>query len=761
MSSNDKLKVYIYKIGTKDDLRLLDKSLNLDEIVEIVNSLQDCFEVVNGGKIEFSEDEMTQISTGCLGNCDIYDIMLSKNKNASKDHQEPPTILITSRYLSGNLFSYEIDNFTVVTCYDWDYFSPPDFEVYVVRQIVRRILFSCCDNISDHQETRGCVMDYCERKLDIKYGLITGDFCEICKRDIENCMEEGKLTKKQFECLTKILKWISSETKKQIWHFITHSKGTYDFYREVREILRFHFIKQGYNVEFEKRLLDYTLHLVAEKNGEVIAVVIVEPQVLENSTLIGLLKEIKFEVEKQQNWRFYIATIGDHDKLKELANKHSLSFIQIDEKLNLNYIEHRLQRKDIRKYDYLSEYLSLYIASLYHDVYDIPYILSFKEAIKNYKEVLSISAPTVVLKSLEDRKLIPNNLIQTVYSRLKSSEISYKDKVSKFYNDFMNDFTRDIYDLIHDTVIDLLDRETDLFRLFRDFEKLLYESKSFYRDHYIHPFQVFLIGLLIVDALYDELIQIIRKQFDLSEDEAKRVIDYTWLYSSLFHDIGYPLQKFKEWSQEFMKKFLGYDLSINIDLTKSFITQQDSYTILHYVDMLSELYNKLTGQTTTEFRDLFLNEFLERQNHATTSALALMKIHENILKSDDEKHKVEKIIVKLSALSIALHDRKLFLKLTHPIKFEELPFAFILIFSDTAQEWGRPLELRKFEDDDITFEIKEINSNKIHIILKYKNRERMKDKYKECLDVENKIKDQLKRFIITLTDDRIENTIRF
>ena len=239
--------------------------------------MQDCFEVVNAGKIEFSEDEITQISDGYINK--VLQSKINLNLN----------ILITSRYLAGNLFSYEIDNFTVVTNYDWDYFSPPDFEVYVVKQIVRRILFSCCDNISDHQETRGCVMDYCERKLDIKYGLITGDFCEICRRHIEDCIEKGKLTKKQFECLTKILKWISSETKKQIWHFITHSEKPEDFHREIREILRFHFIKQGYNVEFEKRLLNYTLDLVAEKGDEVIAIEIVEPQALENLDIIKSL----------------------------------------------------------------------------------------------------------------------------------------------------------------------------------------------------------------------------------------------------------------------------------------------------------------------------------------------------------------------------------------------------------------------------------------------------------------------------------------
>jgi len=323
--------------------------------------------------------------------------------------------------------------------------------------------------------------------------------------------------------------------------------------------------------------------------------------------------------------------------------------------------------------------------------------------------------------------------------------------------------SKDIYDLVHNTIIDLLDGErTDLFNLFRDFERLLYESKSFYRDHYIHPFQVFLIGLLIVNAHYNELIQIIRKQFNLSEDEAKIVVDYTWLYSSLFHDIGYPLQKFKEWSKEFMKKFLGYDISINIDLTKSFITQQNSYTVLHYVDMLSDLYNKLTGQTTTEFRDLFLNEFLERQNHATTSALALMKIHENKLKSDDEKL-VDKIIVLLSALSIALHDKELFLKLTHPIKFEELPFAFILIFSDTVQEWGRPFELRKFEDEDIKFEIKKITSDNVHLTLRFRNRELMQNKYRECRKIRDKIIDEQQRFAITLTDFQNSEilTVRF
>ncbi|MBE3086637.1 MAG: hypothetical protein IMZ64_10530, partial [Bacteroidetes bacterium] len=65
-----------------------------------------------------------------------------------------------------------------------------------------------------------------------------------------------------------------------------------------------------------------------------------------------------------------------------------------------------------------------------------------------------------------------------------------------------------------------------------------------YREHFVHQFQVFLIGAFIIDMMHSEIAMKFYRKHRCSIEKA-------WLAASTFHDFNYGLQNFDTWLLQF------------------------------------------------------------------------------------------------------------------------------------------------------------------------------------------------------------------
>ena len=219
-------------------------------------------------------------------------------------------------------------------------------------------------------------------------------------------------------------------------------------------------------------------------------------------------------------------------------------------------------------------------------------------------------------------------------------------------------------------------------------------SEKPYRDHYLHQFQVFLLGLYIIDRLTAA-----------SKPYLPCDIDKQWLIAASFHDIAYPLQSYDTWARKFFDQSLGIP-EIGVSDIKSHFVDRSLMSSLGF--LIKELCEKhfgvgsLQGNWLHEEQPLvrFLHDRITQlKHHCLLGSMFLLK------QSDQSKSQFLTDLFAPAALAIALHhhdvwqsagdederyhdlpdNRKL-----KELKFTDNPLAFILLFCDCAQEWGRP-----------------------------------------------------------------------
>lgn len=215
---------------------------------------------------------------------------------------------------------------------------------------------------------------------------------------------------------------------------------------------------------------------------------------------------------------------------------------------------------------------------------------------------------------------------------------------------------------------------------FGEQEGVLYLIES-YRDHFMHPFHVFLLGWVLLERNHKANNQFL---FKANGTHLKK-----WFIVSLWHDITYIAQKGPDWFREFFYKQFKFDISASDDW-RSILTDQDSKDAINMLAMgFSD--NPENQRLFRWWIDLML---LERRDHGILSAIYLLKILRpmRILSNRDKTE---------CGLAIALHNYhqatidsnsnapELSLRRLPANKF---PLAYLLAYCDTAQEWGRSTE---------------------------------------------------------------------
>jgi hypothetical protein len=286
----------------------------------------------------------------------------------------------------------------------------------------------------------------------------------------------------------------------------------------------------------------------------------------------------------------------------------------------------------------------------------------------------------------------------------------------------------------------------------KDFEAVLLLDPR-YRDHFLHEFQVFLLGAIIIDSLYNT--QPVR---DFEKATGSRIED-AWLAASTYHDFDYAIQNYEDWMQEFFAQFLHVKDGVPVSLNLEGVVVRDDF-LSKLKDICATINYNLDDCMV---RFIFEKAVLER-NHAALATLSFL----NRFKRNNL---LTKPAINRATLAIFLHEEsnwKAFCgrgDCTDPwekelarnpilanLEFDSLPLAFLLAYCDTAQEWGRVgrnYDIAKPQLVSITS-----NENDISIWVKVDDEGSFKLKRREIMRLKRFLKDRRFGLIIQLRESK-------
>lgn len=279
------------------------------------------------------------------------------------------------------------------------------------------------------------------------------------------------------------------------------------------------------------------------------------------------------------------------------------------------------------------------------------------------------------------------------------------------------------------------------FDSYTGFEQLLYGGVKYYRDHVIHVFRVWMLGINILlepKCRYLDGI-VIEKGFEVNSLEKLSI----WTIIALTHDLGYPLEKSiqiidqtKSMMHSFVQNpvvtmdtsFSGVQNSMNdyvLRFTSSKMNEIEKDNPHKRVDFKEEEYIKILQDTdknklkeyqkgknyVARLQPKYYFKFqksLEQNAHGVLSALIIYKLLIYFLESDFSTNEdyifdyedARQFYIRREILrSIASHT-------CHDVyQNSMLSFSFLLILCDDAQEWGRKsiAELYVSKDNDYEY----------------------------------------------------------
>jgi hypothetical protein len=213
-------------------------------------------------------------------------------------------------------------------------------------------------------------------------------------------------------------------------------------------------------------------------------------------------------------------------------------------------------------------------------------VLNFERSSKEFKDQGEREAKFVAKIAFLKQAKIPEGFL----TKIKYNSIAYSIELNKFASDYQNlESEQQEYELILENLKQLWAgkfqkaESAKAFEDFKIFEPILKNLQG-YRDHFIHPFQVLLLGSLIIDKNYDMFQDLIKKKLPNSKYNS---LDFSWLMASTFHDFCYPIEYFGNFTTDFFQKFLNSkEVKPQINLNK-FLLEGST---LKYIDQLVALY---------------------------------------------------------------------------------------------------------------------------------------------------------------------------
>jgi len=259
-------------------------------------------------------------------------------------------------------------------------------------------------------------------------------------------------------------------------------------------------------------------------------------------------------------------------------------------------------------------------------------------------------------------------------------------------------------------------------RVTRELEKMARE-KGKSRDHFLHEFQTFLIGALILDKFKG----IPTSPFALCNRYP--MMDLPWLIASIFHDYGYDLANLEFCIDTSICEFKP-ESKVNLRCSTLLNSLYDFQKNNRDVDRWNpDTYDA----TSSDFEKILFRSALEksatktgkrlRANHGVLSAHEITNLGESL----SSQNPLLKPIFLSSALSASMHDKliwaELFSNSIFPLDAARFQLVYLLILCDTLAEAGRPRKASTKEQDAVLASFN-VQNNVIYSSVWFSERER-------------------------------------
>ena len=348
------------------------------------------------------------------------------------------------------------------------------------------------------------------------------------------------------------------------------------------------------------------------------------------------------------------------------------------------------------------------------------------QLIESVKEYIKENVPQfLAVEHISQDRNLPHPLDDDIVEKLKTFEIREEDDDYRIFY-YVKDI-KEIWKLIIEKSIKCLrffdGREpfmenpskrpvaygvnelSDYFEKYMQFETMLYGGGKYYRDHVVHVFRVWLLGL---DCLLDnggEYLKRINIQEGVTVNSLEKVS--IWSMIALTHDLGYPLEKSQgiiEKTKDMMKSFIS-NPTLSVDLSFDGIqNNMNDFVVrfmsskMHEIDTrcpkdqeVASIEKPFVARLQPKYYFKF-QKSLERYNHGILSAIIVYKLLIYFLESDFninedyrfDKEEARQFYIRREILrAVAAHT-------CHDVyHLDMLNFGFLLIMADDAQEWGR------------------------------------------------------------------------
>ena len=247
--------------------------------------------------------------------------------------------------------------------------------------------------------------------------------------------------------------------------------------------------------------------------------------------------------------------------------------------------------------------------------------------------------------------------------------------------------------------LDIKDTHKKIFKPLIDAESILIASNSGVRDHVCHVGNVFWMGYYLFNSFpefknIENLEGFNPKLFSGTKDYSDH-INLVWMLSSLFHDIGYLIEKKEVIVDKIRSIYSMFNYSIKITKDEEKIPMEDFKTIEKFLLDFDDTGKIIWGGIKTIITKM--NNEENFRDHGIVSAFMLLKILPN------EYLQKKEILHAITA--IALHNvskwNKEFLSADKvvAVSIGLFPCAWMLGFCDELQNWGREVENENSQND--------------------------------------------------------------
>jgi len=285
-------------------------------------------------------------------------------------------------------------------------------------------------------------------------------------------------------------------------------------------------------------------------------------------------------------------------------------------------------------------------------------------------------------KRYYQKKSIPLILIREI-SKLNNVEYApdLRDFASQYESVRFSDW-EDEHRFIHDFLMKKLGRRFDATRLFEGLNVLsIFEEVSEViagkREHFLHSFQTFLLGAIIIDHNYD----LFRKLYSTSFRTDDLIpLDLPWFFASLFHDLASPFENLEDLGpvgELFEVRPRGISALYSPHLLGCLFE-------LFRSDSVDPEWEPQPGSNAGKLCELLAKY---RKDHGVLGGINL------ISSATRMNRRTLTTIIYPAALAISVHNIRLWAHLIENgltrIPVKKFPLSFLLMFCDNIEEWGR------------------------------------------------------------------------